>query len=57
MKHATFEPLQRDPFLVDNVDLYGDLQRSEAFLAQGQRVSHTGTFGWSFGNDRFYWSE
>jgi hypothetical protein len=24
-----------------------NLQRSEAFLAQGQSISHTGSFGWN----------
>ena len=33
------------------------LQRSEAFLAQGQRISHTGSFGWSVASGEFYWSE
>ena len=33
------------------------LQRSEAFLAQGQRISHTGSFGWSVVTGEFYWSD
>ena len=33
------------------------LQRSEAFLAQGQRISHTGSFGWSVATGEFYWSD
>jgi C4-dicarboxylate-specific signal transduction histidine kinase len=33
------------------------LQRSEAFLAHGQRISHTGSFGWSVDCGEFYWSE
>ncbi len=37
--------------------LYSDLQRSEAFLAQGQRISHTGSFGWNVATDEIYWSE
>ena len=32
---------------LENASLYSDLQRSEAFLAQGQTLSHTGSFGWS----------
>jgi len=40
-----------------NAALYTDLQRSEAFLAQGQRISHTGTFGWSVASGEYYWSE
>ncbi len=41
---------------LENAALYTDLQRSEAFLAQGQRISHTGTFGWSVASGEFYWS-
>jgi PAS domain S-box-containing protein len=33
------------------------LQRSEAFLAQGQTLSHTGSFGWSVLSGEIYWSE
>jgi predicted ATPase/signal transduction histidine kinase len=32
---------------LENAGLYSDLQRSQAFLAQGQRISQTGSFGWS----------
>jgi PAS domain S-box-containing protein len=33
------------------------LQRSEAFLAQGQRISHTGSFGRNVLSEKLYWSE
>jgi PAS domain S-box-containing protein len=33
------------------------LQRSEAFLSQGQSISHTGSFGWSVASGEIYWSE
>ena len=33
------------------------LQRSEAFLAQGQQISQTGSFGWSVSGGELYWSE
>src|SRR5216683_2678524 len=33
------------------------LRRSEAFLAQGQTLSHTGSFGWSILSGEIYWSE
>jgi PAS domain S-box-containing protein len=33
------------------------LQRSEAFLAQGQSISHTGSFGWNVVSGEIYWSE
>ncbi len=41
---------------LENAALYTDLRRSEAFLAQGQQISRTGTFGWSVGGE-LYWSE
>lgn len=33
------------------------LRRSEAFLAEGQRLSQTGTFSWRVGTDEVTWSE
>ena len=42
---------------LENAGLYSDLQRSEAFLAQGQSISQTGSFGWTTGGREFYWSE
>jgi signal transduction histidine kinase len=42
---------------LENAALYTDLQRSEAFLAQGQRISRTGSFGWSVASGENYWSE
>ena len=42
---------------LENASLYSDLQRSEAFLAQGQSISHTGSFGWSVASGEIYWSE
>ena len=41
---------------LENASLYSDLQRSEAFLAEGQSISHTGSFGWSVANGEIYWS-
>jgi PAS domain S-box-containing protein len=32
------------------------LRRSEAYLAQAQAVSHTGSFGWNATTDELYWS-
>jgi PAS domain S-box-containing protein len=34
-----------------------DLQRSEAFLAEGQRISHTGSWGWHVPTGKFVWSK
>jgi PAS domain S-box-containing protein len=42
---------------LENVNLYSELQRSEAFLAEGQRLSQTGSFGLSVLTGEFYWSE
>ncbi len=42
---------------LENASLYSDLQRSEAFLAEGQTISHTGSFGWSVSSGEIYWSE
>jgi signal transduction histidine kinase len=33
-----------------------ELQRSEAYLAKAQAVSHTGSFGWQVASGRLYWS-
>jgi PAS domain S-box-containing protein len=33
------------------------LRRSEAYLAEGQRLSHTGSFGWDVESGENYWSE
>jgi PAS domain S-box-containing protein len=43
--------------LAETSRLYSELQRSEAFLAQGQRISHTGSFGRSVLSEKLYWSE
>jgi PAS domain S-box-containing protein len=32
------------------------LRRSEAYLAQAQQLSHTGSFGWDVSKDEIYWS-
>jgi PAS domain S-box-containing protein len=33
------------------------LQRSEAYLAEAQKISHTGSFGWDVSSGQIYWSE
>ncbi|HKA18859.1 MAG TPA: sigma 54-interacting transcriptional regulator, partial [Blastocatellia bacterium] len=33
------------------------LQRSDAYLSEAQRLSHTGSFGWDFSSGDIYWSE
>ncbi len=42
---------------LDNAKLYSDLRRSEAFLADGQSTSRTGSFGWNVSSGEIYWSE
>jgi PAS domain S-box-containing protein len=42
---------------LDNTYLYSDLQRSEAFLADGQRMSRTGTWRWSLSTGKLQWSD
>src|ERR1700726_4662242 len=32
------------------------LRRSEAYLAEAQRLSHTGSFGWNVSSGEIYWS-
>jgi PAS domain S-box-containing protein len=34
-----------------------DLRRSEAYLAEAQSLSHTGSFGWSVSSGELFWSE
>jgi formate hydrogenlyase transcriptional activator len=33
------------------------LQRSEAYLAEAQRLTHAGSFGWDVASGRIYWSD
>jgi PAS domain-containing protein len=33
------------------------LRRSEAFLAEGQRISHTGTWSWNVASGKLTWSD
>ena len=34
-----------------------ELRRSEAYLTEAQRLSHTGSFGWHVASGEIYWSE
>src|SRR5262245_49852838 len=34
-----------------------ELQRSQAYLAEAQKLSHTGSFGWQIASGEIYWSE
>jgi PAS domain S-box-containing protein len=42
---------------LENATLYSALRRSEAYLAHGQSLSHTGSFGRSVLSGEIYWSE
>jgi PAS domain S-box-containing protein len=42
---------------LENARLYSDLQRSEAYLVQGQSISQTGSFGRSISSGEIFWSE
>jgi signal transduction histidine kinase len=49
---------------LENAVLYSDLQRaeeglrrSESYLSEAQRLSHTGSFGWRPSSGEIYWSE
>jgi PAS domain S-box-containing protein len=42
---------------LENARLYTDLRRSEAYLAEAQRLSRTGSFGWSSSSGEIYWSD
>jgi predicted ATPase/GAF domain-containing protein len=42
---------------LENATLFSNLRRSETYLAQGQSISHTGTFGRSVPSGKTYWSE
>jgi PAS domain S-box-containing protein len=42
---------------LENATLFSDLERSEAYLAQGQSISHTGSFGWNVSSGEIYWSD
>jgi len=54
---AVLEMLLRKPrFLWKNATLYSDLHRSEAFLAQGQSLSQTGSSAGTFLVDQIDWS-
>jgi PAS domain S-box-containing protein len=41
---------------LENASLYSDLQCSETLLAEGQRLTHTGSFGLSVASGDIYWS-
>ena len=50
-------PASQVAISLENVGLYSELQRSEAFLAQGERMCQTGSFGWNISSGEIYWSD
>jgi PAS domain S-box-containing protein len=54
--HKTHYPSLRRR-LVELERLRSELQRSEAYLSDAERVSHTGSFGWKVSTGELYWSD
>ena len=47
----------RDELETKVAERTAELQRSEAYLAEAQRLSHAGSFGWDISSGKLYWSE
>ena len=47
----------RDELETKVAERTAELQRSETYLAEAERLSHTGSFGWDVGSGKLYWSE
>src|SRR6266496_3701189 len=43
--------------ITEQEELTQELRRREAYLAEAQRLSHTGSFGWDVSSGEIYWSE
>jgi PAS domain S-box-containing protein len=43
--------------LTEHERLIQELRRREAYLAEAQRLSHTGSFGWKISTNEIFWSE
>ena len=65
--HSTGEPMFEDgevARLIGNTlditeqeELTRELRRREAYLAEAQRLSHTGSFGWDISTGEIFWSD
>jgi PAS domain S-box-containing protein len=42
---------------LENARLYSELRRTDEYLAEAQKLSHTGSFGWSIGQGSIVWSD
>jgi PAS domain S-box-containing protein len=47
----------RDELEMKVAERTAELQRSEAYLTEAQRLSHTGSFGWDVSSGKLYWTE
>jgi C4-dicarboxylate-specific signal transduction histidine kinase len=47
----------RDELETKVAERTAELRRSEAYLAEAQRLSRTGSFGWDVSSGKLYWSE
>jgi PAS domain S-box-containing protein len=47
----------RDELEMKVAERTAELRRSQAYLAEAQRLSHTGSFGWEVGSGEIFWSE
>jgi PAS domain S-box-containing protein len=54
---AVLRALREGQGRVERASAEEALRRSEAYLAEGQRLSHTGSFGWNVQSGENYWSE
>jgi PAS domain S-box-containing protein len=43
--------------ITEQEELTQELRRREAYLAEAQRLSHTGSFGWDVSSGEIYWSD
>jgi formate hydrogenlyase transcriptional activator len=43
--------------VTEHQQLAGELQRRQAYLAEAQRLSHTGSFGWKVSSGEIFWSD
>jgi PAS domain S-box-containing protein len=53
---AVLRALREAREIVERKQADEKLRRSEAYLAEAQRLSHTGSFGWSSSTGEVYWS-
>jgi len=67
MMHSTGEPVFENGQVVrligntlditEQEELTQELQRRQAYLAEAQKLSHTGSFGWDVSSGEIYWSD